>query len=109
METNRTAIIGMSLFCALVTRASTPVPYTSYDFTTTPTGVLFSLEFESRIDRAYNLHRSDNLASNDWDIVYDQVPGTGSSMVFHDHSPSSVQARFYRTSSTGEYYLQRRL
>jgi len=67
-KTNRAAAVGMGMFCALVTWASSPVPYT-YDFTTTPTGVLATIEIDTETDLLYSILKNPNLLSNDWNSL----------------------------------------
>ncbi|VGO12599.1 hypothetical protein PDESU_01152 [Pontiella desulfatans] len=97
---NRIQIIGMSLFCALIVQASTPVPFTAYDFTTSPGGVVATLEFETQADQHYSILRTDNLLSNDWNTVVSELPGTSSNMVYVDTAPLAPTTHFYRASST---------
>jgi hypothetical protein len=94
------AVLGMSLFCTLITWASSPVPFTAYDFTETPTGILATLEFDSQTDQIYNIARSGNLISNDWNFIVSDLPGTGRNMVYNDLAPLGALAHFYKASST---------
>ena len=100
MKTNRTAIAGMSLFCAMITWASSPVPFTAYNFTSAPSGVLASLEFDSDTSLQYSILRGENLASNDWNIIASELPGSGSPMLYNDLAPLDASAFFYKAAST---------
>lgn len=102
MKTNRTSIIGMALFCTMLTWASSPVPFTAYYFETTPTGVVATLEFDSEADQLYSISRTDNLASNVWSVVVTNLPGSGTNMVYVDVAPLIPAEHFYSASSENE-------
>lgn len=100
MKTNRAAIIGMGLFSALITSASSPVPLTAFDVSTTSTSIVVSIEFESNSNQTYNVYSSANLLSNDWNAVATDIPGTGSTIVQEDEHPLSEFAHFYKATTT---------
>lgn len=100
MSTNKISIVGMGLFCAVITGASSPVPFTAYDFEATPTGMVATLEFETESDRLYSIERSENLHSNDWSTVAGALPGTGSNIVYQDLAPLDSMGLYYKASYT---------
>jgi hypothetical protein len=79
---------------------TTPVAFSAYDFTTTPTGVLATLEFDTQNNRLYSILRSPNLSSNDWNVIAADIPGTGSNMIYTDLVPLTELARFYKAAFT---------
>ena len=106
MKTNRISIAGMALFCSFITWASSPVSnqvpviISAYDFTTNPSGVVATIEFDTDNDRHYSVHRGENLVSNDWNTVASDLSGTGSNIVYQDLAPLSALAHYYKATST---------
>jgi hypothetical protein len=103
-KTIATGLLILTGYSALLAWASgtaggsTSVPFSAYDFSLTPTGVLATLEFETQSDRLYSILRSPDLASNAWDTIAADLPGTGSSLVYHDLTALTEPARFYKAS-----------
>jgi hypothetical protein len=99
MKTNRTSVFGMSLFCALVTWASSPAPHITYNFEPTPTGVVATVEFNTETDQLYSILRNPNLLSNGWSAVETDFPGTGTNEVFTDFTPLTSPVWFYKVTA----------
>lgn len=90
----------MGMFCALITWASGPAAYVGYDFTTTPTGILATIDIDTEVGQLYSILRNPTLLSNDWFAVETDFPGTGSNEVFTDLTPLSSHAWFYKVTAT---------
>jgi len=96
-----------TVFCAclltagftVIGRAADPVPFSSYSFAATSTGIVAHLEFASDFERLYSVYQSPNLVSNAWNAVSTNLPGTGNDITVTDVAPLSEPARFYRAAS----------
>jgi hypothetical protein len=56
----------------------------------------FSVGFPSQIGQTYRVERTDSLSPTDWQVVSNNIPGTGGTIQIPDSSSGSSPQRFYR-------------
>jgi len=92
-------LLGFSTLFALA-GGSNDFGFVQFGVETTPSGQVSRLEFNTETNRLYSILRTPDLVSNDWNVVEDQLPGTGTNMVYIDLTPLSSLAWFYKATST---------
>ncbi len=92
--------VTVGIVLPVLTATSEPTVFTDFNIITTPTGQLATLEFSTDTDKLYDVQKTPDLMSNDWNVVVDDLPGNGFNQTVSDLTPLASPAFFYRLTAS---------